>query len=248
VATGTLARRIVWLGAALLALVSLCPKLVALFVLMPDPVKAAMLLYVAGFIMAQGCQLVTARLLDTRRSLIVAFGLSAGILVAVAPQAIAQALPALASPLSVGALVAFLLNLLTLPMVARQARVTLAVGAYASRQASDWFAGVAASWALKPATAITIEHALAELMDLLVEMHTPTVSIQAKLAEDRVELSLRWTGDELPAPPKFAQAEDLLGSDEMRQRFSMWLACRHAHGFNKSRTGGDNSIWMAFED
>ncbi len=31
-----------------------------------EPLKAAMLFYVAGFIMTQGCQLVTARLLDTR--------------------------------------------------------------------------------------------------------------------------------------------------------------------------------------
>jgi len=248
VTTGTLARRIVWLGAALLASVSFCPKLVTLFVLMPEPVKAAMLFYVAGFIMAQGCQLVTARLLDTRRSLIVAFGLSAGIAVAVAPHAIAQALPALASPLSVGAMVAFLMNLITLPMVARKSSLSLAAGPYAGRQASDWFAGVAGAWALKPVTANTIEHSLAEFMDLLVEMHTSTVTLKASLAEDRVELSLSWSGDELPAPPKFASAEDLMGTDATRHRFSMWLACRHSHGFRKSRSGIDNEIWLAFED
>jgi NCS2 family nucleobase:cation symporter-2 len=248
VATGTLARRIVWLGAGLLGCVSFCPKLVALFVLMPEPIKAAMLFYVAGFIMAQGCQLVTARLLDTRRSLIVAFGLSAGIVVAVAPHAIAQALPALASPLSVGAMVAFLMNLITLPLVARQSSTLVAVSPFAGRHASDWFAGVAGSWALKPGTANTIEHALAEFMDLLVEMHTAAVTITANLAEDRVELSLRWSGDELPAPPRFASAEDLMGSDASRHAFSMWLACRHSHGFRKSRTGSDNEIWLAFED
>jgi NCS2 family nucleobase:cation symporter-2 len=86
IATGTLARRIAWCGVPLLVILALCPKFVALFVLTPAPVKAAMLFYVAGFIMAQGCQLTTARLLDTRRTLIVAFGLTSGLAVAIAPQ------------------------------------------------------------------------------------------------------------------------------------------------------------------
>ena len=88
VATGTLARRIVWVGSGLLLLLALSPKVVALFVLMPEPVKAAMLFYVAGFIMAQGLQLATARLLDTRRMLVVAFGLCAGIVEASAPHSV----------------------------------------------------------------------------------------------------------------------------------------------------------------
>ena len=67
-----MARRIVWVGVPLLLLVALCPKVLALFVLTPAPVKAAMLLYVAGFLMGQGCQLLSARLLDTRRMMIVA--------------------------------------------------------------------------------------------------------------------------------------------------------------------------------
>ncbi|MBS0641679.1 MAG: hypothetical protein JSS43_17590, partial [Proteobacteria bacterium] len=84
-ATGTLARRIVWFGVLVMVVLSFCPKVIAMFVLLPAPANAAMLLYVAGFIMAQGCQLATARLLDTRRMLIVAFGLSSGILVMVSP-------------------------------------------------------------------------------------------------------------------------------------------------------------------
>lgn len=248
VATGTLARRIVWLGVFLLIAVSFCPKLVALFVLMPEPVKAAMLFYVSGFIMAQGCQLVTARLLDTRRSLIVAFGLSAGIVVAVAPHAIAEAMPALSSPLSVGAMVAFLMNLVTLPMVSRNASIPIAMSSYAGRHASDWFAGVAGRWALKPATATTIEHSLAELMEVLHELRAEVVTVSTQLAEDRVELTLTWAGTELPDPPKSASIEDLMGSEEEHRRFAVWHATRHAHGFQKRKSGNENVFWMAFDD
>jgi xanthine/uracil permease len=107
VATGTLARRIVWAGSGILVAAAMCPKLAMAFVLMPEPIKAAMLFYLAGLIMAQGCTLVTARLLDTRRMLIVAVGLSSGMAVAVVPQAFVASIPVLASPLAIGAMLAF---------------------------------------------------------------------------------------------------------------------------------------------
>jgi NCS2 family nucleobase:cation symporter-2 len=248
VATGTLARRVVLLGATLLILVSLCPKLVSMFVLIPESIKAAMLFYVAGFIMAQGCQMVTARLLDTRRTLIVAFGLVSGLSVAIAPHAITVALPALASPLTFGAMVAFTMNLLTLPMMSRKSSSTFAVAPYTGRQVTDWFAGVAASWALKPHTAISIEHALAEISDLLCEFKTDSVTIAANHAEDRVEVMLTWKGMALPSPAKFGNAEDLLGTDEARYKFSMWLATKHAHGLRQRKANDNNELWFAFED
>ncbi|MFM2057781.1 MAG: hypothetical protein RLY71_2166 [Pseudomonadota bacterium] len=248
IATGTLARRIVSVGAGLLVVVALCPKLVMLFVLMPEPVKAAMLFYVAGFIMAQGCQLVTARLLDTRRTLIVAFGLCAGTAVAVAPQAFLHAMPALASPLSVGAMVAFLINLVTLPLVSRRATLDLPLDARASRSVTDWFAGVAGSWALKAQTARATEQSLGELVELLQDRGTASVTLTARLAEDRVEVTLAWRGDALPEPPEFASIEDLMGPDEARQRFSVWLATRQAQGFRQRQAGETQEAWLAFED
>jgi len=248
IATGTLARRIVWIGAAILVTAALCPKLAMLFVLIPEPVKAAMLFYVAGFIMAQGCQLVTARLLDTRRMLIVAFGLSAGIAVAVAPQAFITAVPVLASPLSVGAVVAFLMNLFTLPTVSKRSTIAVPLDSEAISAVSDWFGGVARSWALKPNTATTVDQSLCELTDLLLDRGVPYLDLGARLAEDRVELTLKWAGEPLPEPPDKAGAQDVMGSDEARHRFSVWLATRQAQDFRLRQVGGDNEFWLAFED
>ncbi len=248
IATGTLARRIVWVGAILLMIAALCPKLIMLFVLLPEPVKAAMLFYVAGFIMAQGCQLVTARLLDTRRTLIVAFGLSAGIAVAVAPQAFIKGLPVLASPLSVGAMVAFLMNLVTLPMVSRRKTMTLNRAAASSRAATEWFDGVAGSCALKPKTAAAVDVAISDLTELIFERGAESLLVTARLAEDRVELTLKWTGVPLPDVPVNASVEDLMGDDQARHAFSIWLATRQSQGFRQRQAGDENEVWLAFED
>ncbi|MFL5288900.1 MAG: solute carrier family 23 protein [Rhodopila sp.] len=145
IAAGVMARRIVWVGVPLLLIVALCPKVLALFVLTPPPVKAAMLLYVAGFLMGQGCQLLAARLLDTRRMMIVATGLSGGILVAIAPQPFLTPVPALSSPPSFGALIALIVNLVTLPLVGARTAHLLTLDIAAGRTARDWFAATAAS-------------------------------------------------------------------------------------------------------
>ncbi|MDE2333582.1 MAG: hypothetical protein KGK10_03500 [Rhodospirillales bacterium] len=248
IATGTLARRIVWFNIVLLVLVGLCPKLAALAVLTPASVKAAMLLYVAGFLMAQGCQLVTARLLDRRRTVIVALGLSAGILVAIAPRPFRAVVPALASPLSFGAIVAFLANLATLPLVRARAEQAFALHETAGREASDWIANVAAGWGLKPRTAQSASNAVDEMIQLLLMRKTPRVLLAATRAEDRIDVRVAWEGAPLPAPAMTPRAEDLLESSEGLERFAMWMATRESQGFSQTHTPRGSEARLIFED
>jgi NCS2 family nucleobase:cation symporter-2 len=248
VATGTLARRIVWAGSLILFAAAMCPKLAMLFVLLPEPIKAAMLFYVAGFIMAQGAQLVTARLLDTRRMLIVAFGLTSGITVAVAPQAFIAAIPVLASPLSIGALVAFLMNVFTLPMVSRRSEILVPLDGEALTKIEKWIRELAGAWALKAQTEVAAEQSLLEFADLLMDRGVPSVTFGARLAEDRIEITLAWAGSPLPPRPHAATTSDLMGDDDTRHGFAVWLATRQTHGFRQRAVAGTNEVWLAFED
>src|SRR5581483_7704623 len=113
---------------------------------------------------------------------------------------------------------------------------------------SDWFGGVARSWALKSNTATTVDQSLCELTDLLLDRGVRSLDLGALLAEDRVELTLKWVGEPLPEPPDTAGARDVMGSDEARHRFSVWLATRQAQDFRLSEVGRDNEFWLAFED
>jgi NCS2 family nucleobase:cation symporter-2 len=248
VATGTLTRRIVRGGAMILVAAAMCPKLAMAFVLMPEPIKAAMLFYTAGFIMAQGCQLVTGRVLDTRRMLIVAFGLSAGMATAVAPSAFMSSIPVLASPLAIGAMLAFVMNLATLPLVSRRAALELPLDENALTRVEEWIRELAGAWALKPQTGLAAEQSLFELIDLLMERGAPTIVLGARLAEDRIEITLGWKGMPLPERPKMATAADLMGDDDARHRFSVWLATRQAQGFRQRKLPDGHEAWLAFED
>ncbi len=248
VATGTLARRIAWLGAGLLVLAALCPKFVALFVLMPHAVQAAMLFYVSGFLMAQGCQLVTARLLDARRITVVAFGLGAGLMEAMAPQTFQAWVPALASPVSFGALVAFLVNLLTLPLMRQRAELGLALDAGAAGSARDWYGRLAGGWGIRARTEEIGQGALAEFVQLLRGRGAETLALTAIRGEDRVELRLAWAGPALPPPrarPHFADLEE--GGDAM-EGVMVWLATRQAQSFTQRATATGTEAMLILED
>ena len=157
-------------------------------------------------------------------------------------------MPVLASPVSVGAVVAFLMNLFTLPTVSKRSSCAVPLDSRAVGAVSDWFGGVARSWALKSNTAITVDQSLCELTDLLLDRGVRSLDLAALLAEDRVELTLKWAGEPLPEPPDTAAARDVMGSDDARHRFSVWLATRQAQDFRMSNIDGNNEFWVTFED
>ncbi|PWS35688.1 hypothetical protein DFH01_19055 [Falsiroseomonas bella] len=249
VATGTLARRIVWIGTVILVLAAFCPKIVALFVMAPAAVKAATLIYVSGFIVVQGAQLATVRLLDTRRSMVVALGMGAGITAAVAPAAFAAHVPALASPLALGAMIAFLANLATMPMVTQRAELRLSpADEMAGREASEWAAATARGWGLRPQSARQMERALVELTEVLAGRGVAEVTVAARRGEDRVELSLAWQGAPLPEASARPEAEDLLGDDTARDAFAVWLATREALSFGQRPAADRCEARLVLED
>ena len=174
--------------------------------------------------------------------------IGSGIAVAVAPQAFVASVPVLASPAAIGALVAFLMNLCTLPLVSRRNELVLPLDAMALPKLEEWIRELAGAWALKPQTGLAAEQSLLELVDLLTERGVATVTVGARLAEDRIEITMTWAGAPLPERPKVAVATDLMGDDEARQRFSVWLATRQAQSFRQRQVPGGSEAWLAFED
>ncbi|WP_374446848.1 uracil-xanthine permease family protein [Stella sp.] len=78
-ASGVLARQVGAAVGALFVLLAFCPPVVALAAAMPRPVTGAVLLFSSTFILANGLQIIVARLLDARRILTIGLGTFFGI-------------------------------------------------------------------------------------------------------------------------------------------------------------------------
>ncbi|WP_207539407.1 solute carrier family 23 protein [Sabulicella rubraurantiaca] len=244
IANRTLSLRIVWVGAALLLLLALSPKLVALFILIPPPVKAAMLLYVACFMIATGCQLITVRMLDIRRSLVVGLGLVMGFAVLTAPATFREYLPALASALTFGALAAFVLHLATLPLVAREARFALKLDEGMHREVEDRATALGGAWGARRDTMVRVQDFLVELGELLASRGLAEAQVTARGMEGSVSVTVSHPGVTLPKPTARPNIADLEGSEEAKAAFALWLATRQAARVRQS----PGEIRVAFPD
>src|SRR5258708_34919746 len=102
------------IGGSLL-LAAVVPAIAGLLTVMPPPVMAAGLLFAAAFIMINGVQIVSSRVLDARRTIVIGAGVLTFLLVAIFPATFANApgwvQSIVSSPLVLATIVALALNL-----------------------------------------------------------------------------------------------------------------------------------------
>jgi NCS2 family nucleobase:cation symporter-2 len=250
IGTRVLSRRVaIFASVALLAL-ACCPKLLALLLALPDPVEAAMLLYVCCFMLASGCQLMGARMLDPRRTFTIGLGLALGIGTLLDAPVIAQLLPPmLRSPITAGALGAILLNLLTAPLVAQRASFTIQPGAGMNQALLDQVEALGGAWGARRETMTQIGHALLELEELLAARGgQAAVAVQMHYATDRILVTATWKGAGLPKPSARPDVSDLEGSDTAQEAFALWLATRNADALDQRTTPGGAELRLSFAD
>ncbi|HEV7253546.1 MAG TPA: solute carrier family 23 protein [Mesorhizobium sp.] len=249
VSTRSLSRRVALYGAGLLLLLACSPKLVSLIILLPGPVAAAMIAFVGAFMVASGATLMAARALDVRRTCCAGLGLIGGLAVMVDPALFARHLPAaLVSPVTFAFTAAFLLHLLTLPMVTRKAGFAIELGAGMPQAVDRFVEQAAGAWALRLASANAIRNALVEVLEILAGRGLPDAVLQVTAADDVVRVTVQHAGGVLPAPSVTPQAMDLDGDDSAHEAFAMWLAARETVGCTRRARPGGALVELEFQD
>lgn len=249
IATRTLARRVAIFGAVALLVLACCPKLLALIVLLPDPVEAAMLGYVCCFMLASGCGLMTSRMLDLRRTFTVGLGIALGIGALLGLPAFSRGvLQMLASPVTAGAAAAILLNLLTAPFVTRRAAFELRLGPGTPRDVDDEVEALGGAWGARRGTMDRVRHALLEVAEVLAARGNTSLRVTARYADEQVHLGLSWRGDPLPRPSSPPLASDLEGPQAAQEGFALWLVSRQADLVDQREANGLWELRLVFAD
>jgi NCS2 family nucleobase:cation symporter-2 len=115
-ATGATSRHIAFSCAAILVVFAFIPKYAALFLLLPQPVIGATMVFTGSFMIAGGIQIITSRNVDSRITYVVGVSLLLGLAREIFPDYFKRAAPVVhlftGSMMSIGVLSAFLLNLI----------------------------------------------------------------------------------------------------------------------------------------
>lgn len=169
-ATGATARVIGVAAGAMLVVGSCFPPLIAVITMIPEPVKGAISLYAAAYLVTSGMELILSRMLDARRTFMVGLSIAAGIAIIALPSLVAQA-PAWAheivsSPLAVASLVAIALNLLFRLGIARSATLPIH-GGTSVREVTTFLERCGADWGARRDVVLKAGNAAVEAVEVL---------------------------------------------------------------------------------
>jgi NCS2 family nucleobase:cation symporter-2 len=252
-ATGVASRRVAYAVGAIFIVLALTPKVSALLALMPRPVMGAALVFAACFILINGLQVITSRLLDARRTLTVGLGLTAGITVEVIP-AIATGAPGWVTPLVgsslvFGTLIALAFNLIFRIGVRRSVEIALRADAYDPAKVEEFLRRNGARWGARPDIVNRAVFGAGQLIEAVIDHGEAAggLELQARFDEFDFDLRLSYLGTPLELPEQRPGTQEIRDTDAGAMRLAGFLLRRNADRVRVEQNGASVVIWFHFD-
>jgi xanthine permease XanP len=251
-ATGVASRRVLYATGAIFLLLSFTPKIAALLAVMPRSVMSATLLFSACFIVINGLQVVTSRLLDARRTLVIGMGLLAGAALEAVP-AIAQGATdttraVLGSSLVFGTLVAFLFNVLFRLGVRQTVSLEIDPAAHDPEAVETFLRNQGGTWGARPDVVNRAIFGVLQLVEAAIEHgHVlGPLALEAGFDEFSLDVRLRYRGTALAFPqsrPGLAEIQ----TEEGARLLAGFLLRRNADRIRSDQQGDRAVVWFHFD-
>ncbi|MCG8548397.1 MAG: purine/pyrimidine permease, partial [Alphaproteobacteria bacterium] len=251
-ATGVTSRYIGFSAGALFIVCAFFPVLSLIFVAIADPVKGAILIYAACFMIVSGLQLVMTRMLDARKIFVVGVAITAGLSVDMLPQLYAAVPPALqsftTSSFSFSTVVAIVLNLIFRIGISKRATLELTPGDNGAEAVFRFLHDQGAAWGARTDVVKRATDALTEFVDVAAPMDRvgDKIRINARYDQLHLDLFLLYGGEpiELPETPPRPDAID--GDGDILRQLSGYMIRAAASQVTAARRGDLNMLHLRF--
>lgn len=242
-ATGATSRWIALPIAAWLLLMACSPKLAAVFVIMPEAVIGGSLMFAACFMLVNGLQIITSRMLDSRRTAVVGLSLILAVSRFAFPEffkSLPHAVqPLVGSALSVGVFTAILLNLLFRIGVHKRERLTHRMGEN-PEAIYGFMERCGATWGARPQVIHRAVHSVIELFET-VEQYSEKgalLMIDAIFDEFSLDIEVHYRGRAMEIPSVAPTPEEMLENLDLVLELGPLLITKLA---DRVRTGSDGA-------
>ena len=252
-ATGVASRLIGFAVAAILAIAALQPTLVGVLTIMPRPVMASALLFTAVFIMIGGIQIISTRVLDGRRTLVVGMGMMSFIMVSVYPAAFTGvpewAQPLVTSPLVLATLVALSLNLVFRLGIRRKVHTTVDPSSSDVKDISNFIERCAGMWGARRDVVNRLEFAVQQSVEAVIEFCEIDGRLALEIGYDEfvIDAVITYNGATLEFPDQPPTKEEILETEDGHRRLAGFLIRRYADRIDSSRIGGGTVLRLHFD-
>jgi xanthine permease XanP len=244
IATGATSRRIGFACGGILILLAFVPKLAVLFAIMPNPVIGALLLFTVCFMIVAGVQILTSRMIDSRKTFVVGVSVVLGLSVDMLPGAY-QSVPALfvtafGSSLSVTTLSALLLNLLFRIGIAQRAKLQIDPRADSSEQIFSFMEKQGGAWGARKEVIDRAKSAINEFIEAAraLELCTDKIDAEVSFDEFNLDVDMRYAGEPMEFPIERPTSADLLGDERAVAKLAGFLIRNYVDQVKSERING----------
>jgi NCS2 family nucleobase:cation symporter-2 len=252
-ATGVLSRHVAYPIAAILLLLAFLPKLGLFFYVMPRPVAGAALIFSSTFIVVNGMEIMTSRLLDSRKTLVIGLSLVAGLAVEVYPVLVrgsASGLQAvLGTSLVLGTLVGLALNLLFRIGIRRTGTLTVPLDSFDPESLDQFLERQGAAWGARRDVIERARFNLVQSIETILAGCDPQGPLRVDATFDEFNLDIRvsYPGAPLALPATRPTNEEIMASEAGQHALAGFLLRRFADRVQCTHVAGHSSILFHFE-
>ena len=252
-ATGVASRHVAYAIGGLFIVLGLTPKLAMLLAIMPRAVMVAALLFTIAFIIVNGLQVISTRLLDARRTLVIGFSILAGVAVEVFPSIANDAHPSVSpligSSLVFATLVALVLNLLFRIGTRRRARLTIERDRVDPEEIEKFMTTLGAAWGARRDVIDRASFNLVQSIETLTmsDVARGPLEVAASFDEYNIDVRVTYEGAPLELPATRPSHEEILASEDGERRLAGFMLRRFADRVSVSERNGRSTVLCHFD-
>jgi NCS2 family nucleobase:cation symporter-2 len=252
-ATGVASRQVAYVVGAMFVALGFLPRLATLLAVMPRAVMAAALVFATCFLLVNGMQMITSRMLDTRKTLVIGLAMIAGLAVEVFPSVVLAAprglAPLMSSSLVFGTVVALVLNLVSRIGVRQSVRMDIDPAADWPSLVQAFFKRHGGAWGARPDVVARAEFATLQCVEAVAEHCAPRAALRLDASFDEFNLDLRLTysGDRLDLPEVRPSSAQIRASTDGLRRLAGYMLRRNADRIRSQEHAGAVTLHFHFD-
>jgi len=236
-------------GVAFIAL-AFVPAAAVVFAAMPAPVMGAALFFSSAFVFTAGLQMITARMLDSRKTIVIGFSFAMALMADVYRD-VFTGVPAVLQPifgnaLVLGTLCAVLLNLVMRIGVRQRVSLRLESGPVNRDAVEQFLSEHGARWAARRDIVNRATFGAVQVLEVLGDV-PGGVEIETSFDEFSLNVRIRYVGMPLVVPEQRPTPRDIISSEEGERLLAGYLLRRSADRVISRSSGERAEVYLHYD-
>ena len=249
-ATGITSRSLAYVIAVAFALLSLIPATAAVITTIPAPVVGAALFFAAAFVFTSGLQAITARLLDSRKIIVIGFSFAMAMLANTSNDLLARApdllRPILDNGLVLGTVSAVLLNLLLRIGVRQRVTMKLDAGHVNRETIEEFLSEQGGRWGARRDIVNRAIFGAVQMLEVVGDL-PEGAEIEAAFDEFNLDVRVRYRGVPLIIPERKPTPREIIAGEEGERLLAGYLLRQSADRINCRASGTMAEVQLHYD-